>query len=140
MTPGLVPLKPNNLPRRLWSSEPPGFVKNTGERPAGRRKQNMRSFIITCAAVAVLGLPAWAVEQMDFAIDPPPVGTVPAPGAAVKPSASAGGLAAETLLGGRPVRAEASKEPKNRVIVLLKDVFQRENEVFIRYAVRNGSK
>lgn len=86
--------------------------------------------------------PAGAVGQMDFAIDSPPVETVPVPGAAAKPpaSAAAGGLAAEALLGGRPVRVEASKEPKNRVIVLLKDVFQRDNEVFIRYAVRNESK
>ncbi len=85
--------------------------------------------------------PAGAVEQMDFAIDHPPTQTAPAPSQAAKPSSSAatGGIGTEALLGGQPVRAEASKVPKNRVIVLLKDVFQRENEVVIRYAVRNGS-
>src|ERR1700730_7292779 len=74
--------------------------------------------------------PAGAIEEMDFAIDPPPVETVPVPGAAAKLSASAtaGGLAAEALLGGRPVRVEASKEHKNRVIVRVKDVFPHENE------------
>jgi hypothetical protein len=44
------------------------------------------------------------------------------------------------MLGGRPVRVDESKEPKDRVIVLLKDVFERDNEVFVRYAVRNGGK
>jgi hypothetical protein len=33
------------------------------------------------------------------------------------------------------------KTPKNRVIVLLKDTFQNDaNELFIRYAVRNGTR
>ena len=34
---------------------------------------------------------------------------------------------------------EESKEPKNRVIVLVKDVFERDNELFVRYAVRNDT-
>lgn len=84
--------------------------------------------------------PAGAVEQMDFAIDQPPTQTAPAQEAKPSSSTATEGIGTEALLGGRPVRAEASKVPKNRVIVLLKDVFQRENEVFIRYAVRNGSK
>jgi hypothetical protein len=31
------------------------------------------------------------------------------------------------------------KEPKNRVVVLLKDTFRRENQLFIRYSVQNDS-
>ena len=86
--------------------------------------------------------PAGAVDQMDFAIDHPAAQPAP-PVTAAKPSArvAAGEVATDALLGGRPIRMEGVKEPKNRVIVLLKDVFQRENnETFIRYAIRNDSK
>jgi hypothetical protein len=86
--------------------------------------------------------PAGAVDQMDFAIDHPSTQSAP-PVAAAKPLplTAGGGVATEALLGGRPIRMEGLKEPKNRVVVLLKDVFQRENsETFIRYAIRNDSK
>ena len=86
---------------------------------------------------------AGAVEQMDFAIDHPVPHPTPVPVAAVKPpaSASAEQVALDSLLGGRPIRMDGLKQPKNRVIVLLKDTFQRENhEVFIRYAVRNDTR
>ena len=87
---------------------------------------------------------AGAVEQMDFAIDQP-VSRIQrrCRAAAVKPPASATTeqVALDSLLGGRPIRTDGLKEPKNRVIVLLKDTFQRENhEVFIRYAVRNDTR
>jgi hypothetical protein len=49
-------------------------------------------------------------------------------------------VGAAALLGGRPVRTEQVKGAKHRVVVLLRDVFERDNQVFIRYAVRNGSK
>jgi hypothetical protein len=86
--------------------------------------------------------PAGAVDQMDFVIDhpsAPPVtlATLPKP----SPAAGAGEAVTEGLLGGMPIRMEGVKEPKNRVIVLLKDVFQHDdNETFIRYAIRNDSK
>jgi hypothetical protein len=83
--------------------------------------------------------PAGPVERMDFAIDQPgarPVALKPtAATTAGEPRAAAG-----ALLGGRPIRMDRFKEPKNRVIVLLKDTFWRENQLFIRYAVRNDSK
>ncbi len=86
--------------------------------------------------------PAGAVEQMDFAIDQPPVETVSKLAAATKPPtpSAAPEISTNMLLGGNPIWVKNWKEPKNQVVVLLKDVFQRENEVFIRYAVRNGSK
>ena len=86
---------------------------------------------------------AGAVEQMDFAIDQPVSHPTPVPAAAVKPAASATAeqIAFDALLGSRPIRSDGLKQPKNRVIVLLKDTFQRENhEVFIRYAVRNDTR
>ncbi len=86
---------------------------------------------------------AGAVEQMDFAIDHPVPPPTPTPVAAVKSPApaSAEQVSFDALLGGRPIRMGGLKQPKNRVIVLLKDTFQRENhEVFIRYAVRNDTR
>jgi hypothetical protein len=86
---------------------------------------------------------AGAVEQMDFAIDQPIPHPTPVPAAALKPpsSVSTDQVALDSLLGGRPIRSDGLKAPKNRVIVLLKDTFQRENhEVFIRYAVRNDTR
>ena len=86
--------------------------------------------------------PAGSIEQMDFAIDEPlpqpsPASTKPAVQAPTKTRMS---VDTEAMLGGRPVRVDESKEPKDRVIVLLKDVFERDNAVFLRYAVRNESK
>jgi hypothetical protein len=84
--------------------------------------------------------PAGAVDQMDFAIDHPPIPPA-AHEMAAKPSSPPEGVTADPLLGGRPIRMEGLKEPKNRVVVLLEDVFEREdNETFIRYAIRNNSK
>ena len=83
--------------------------------------------------------PAGPVARMDFAIDQP----VSRP-AAVNPAATAttGEPKAATgaLLGGQPIRMDRFKEPKKRVIVLLKDTFRRENQLFIRYSVQNDSK
>jgi hypothetical protein len=84
--------------------------------------------------------PAGPIAKMDFAIDQP--GGRPA---AVKPIAAAADKAGEpqaatsALLGGRPIRTEMFKEPRNRVVVLLKDTFRRENQLFIRYSVQNDS-
>jgi hypothetical protein len=83
--------------------------------------------------------PAGPIAKMDFAIDHPG-----GPPAAVKPTATADAAsepqaATRALLGGRPIRTDMFKEPKNRVVVLLKDTFRRENQLFIRYSVQNDS-
>jgi Conjugal transfer protein len=86
---------------------------------------------------------AGAVEQMDFAIDHPIAQPSPVSVSAAEHPASATSeqFVLNSLLGGRPIRTDGLKEPKNRVIVLLKDTYQRENhEVFIRYAVRNDTR
>jgi len=86
--------------------------------------------------------PAGAVDEMHFAIDEPAPPPAPPPTTAVKPStrAATGVSASEVLLESRPIRTDGLKTPKNRVIVLLKDTFQNDaNELFIRYAVRNGT-
>ena len=80
--------------------------------------------------------PAGSVARMDFAIDQPETRST-----AVKPAVAATTgepkTATGALLGGRPIRMDRLKEPKNRVIVLLKDTFRRENQLFIRYSVQN---
>jgi hypothetical protein len=83
--------------------------------------------------------PAGPVTAMDFAIDQP----APRPPAS-KPATTTPARVQEppsdVVLGGQPVRMDRFKEPKNRVIVLLKDTFRQDNELFVRYAVFNNSK
>ena len=82
--------------------------------------------------------PAGSVETMDFAIDQPGTGILStrpiAPAAIVEPKPST-----DAMLGGRPVRMNSFKEPKGRVLIFLKDVFEQNHQFFIRYAIRNGS-
>ena len=87
--------------------------------------------------------PAGAVEQMDFAIDQPAPPPAPAPPTVVKPPSPRATAEAEpeVLLDGKPIRTDGLKMPKDRVVVILKDTFHGEgNELFIRYAVRNGTQ
>jgi len=87
--------------------------------------------------------PAGAVEQMDFAIDQPAPPPAPVPPTAVKPPSprATGPVAPEVLLDSKPIRTDGLKMPKDRVVVILKDTLQGEgNELFIRYAVRNGTQ
>lgn len=83
--------------------------------------------------------PAGSIEAMDFAVDEPIVRPQVISVPAVNQT-SEQKPATEPMLGGRPVRIGNFKEPKNRVIVLLKDVFQQNDQVFIRYSVWNGSQ
>ena len=43
------------------------------------------------------------------------------------------------MLGGRPVHSESVKPSKWRVDVVLKDVFEQKDTLFIRYEIRNNS-
>ena len=83
--------------------------------------------------------PAGSVEGMHFAIDQPGIRL---PVAQPKETTALDGQKAEfgAMLGGQPIRMDNFKEPKNRVIVLLKDVFEQDHQLFIRYAIKNGSK
>ena len=83
--------------------------------------------------------PAGSVEAMHFAIDQPsPQPPVVRPTAA--PAANQPKAPTDVILSSRTIRMNSFKEQKNRVIVLLKDVFQQNNQLFIRYAVQNGTK
>lgn len=84
--------------------------------------------------------PAGPTQDMHFAIDQP----VPAPAPAIATLAPdpppKGPTAAEVLLATKPVRTERVKLRKNRVGVLLTETFQYQDQLFIRFAVRNQSK
>ena len=87
--------------------------------------------------------PAGPVDKMDFAIDQPPPSLAPTVATAAKPhpSAATDAVPPMVLLGGRPIRTDGLFAPKNRVVVFLKDTFQnKDNELFIRYAVVNNTR
>jgi len=83
--------------------------------------------------------PPGSVEAMDFAIDHPvirmPIVAPTAVAPVQEPKAPI-----DAMLGGQPIRMDNFDLPKDRVVVLLKDVFREENQLYIRYAVLNGSK
>jgi len=84
--------------------------------------------------------PAGSIPQMDFAIDQPP----PDP-PAVKVSANAtdppeGIPPAEVLIGSRPVRLFGTMPNKGRVAVHLRDLFEHDGQLFIRYSIENDTK
>ena len=78
---------------------------------------------------------AAAVDKMDFAIDETPRVTQsrapdpPPPAPAVSPTA--------VLLGSKPVRMEAAKQAKKPVEILIRDLYEENGKLLIRYAVRN---
>ncbi len=90
---------------------------------------------------------AGEVGKMDFAIDYPKA--TPPPPAAKMPNSSGshvGGGDRPTksseigpMLGGRPVHSESVRPSERRVDVFLKDVFEQNDTLFIRYEIRNNS-
>jgi hypothetical protein len=85
--------------------------------------------------------PAGRVAQMDFAvdqrkIDPP----APKPAAPAAHSLAQAAVDNAFLLGGQPVRMTSYKTEKNRVLLLIKDLFQFHDRLYIRYVVVNSTK
>lgn len=78
--------------------------------------------------------PAGAVAAMDFAVDQIPVHVTPPKTTSVTPSQAS---PAEVLLSGKPVRLESRKPSKKRVEVVIRDLYERDDRVLVRYAVRN---
>ena len=85
--------------------------------------------------------PAGEVAQMHFAIDQPPIDSPAskAPAAAADPPGRQSVDESAALLGGRPVRMSAYKPGRNGIQLWIKDLFQRDDRLFIRYAVENWS-
>ena len=77
--------------------------------------------------------PAGDVAAMDFAVDqmplaqPKPASVTPPP----QPSPS------EILLAGKPVRLESSRPTRKPVEVTIRDLYEGDGRVLVRYAVRN---
>jgi hypothetical protein len=79
-------------------------------------------------------------EQMDFAIDyrqPQPQAQLTQP-AQTQPVAPVSAVPGEMLLNSTPVRLVGT-EPKANVGVLIRDVYRKQDEVFIRYSIENRS-
>jgi hypothetical protein len=80
--------------------------------------------------------------QMDFAIDyhqqqPQAQVTPPKPS---QPAATASSIPSEMLLNSTPVRlVGAAAAPKANLGVLIRDIYRRQDEVFIRYSIENHS-
>jgi len=82
--------------------------------------------------------PAGSVESMDFAIDHPAV-RMPVVAPAAEAPDEETKAPVNAMLGGQPIRMDNFELPKNRVTVLLKDIFREDDRLYIRYAVLNGS-
>lgn len=80
--------------------------------------------------------PAGAVASMDFAVDQLPVPVIqPKPASLTPPQPSP----SEVFLAGRPVRLESAKPTKKAVEVVIRDLYERDGRMLVRYAVRNRS-
>jgi len=78
--------------------------------------------------------PAGSVVSMDFAVDQIPIPvTQPKPASAAPPPPSP----SEILLAGKPVRLESAKPTKKPVEVVIRDLYEGDGRVLVRYAVRN---
>ena len=86
--------------------------------------------------------PAGEVERMHFAIDQAPaeIAKAAAPVASPTPEVShQTTVPIEMLLRGTPVRLAGAKPVRGQVDVRLTDLYHRDGQLFIRYAVRNTS-
>jgi hypothetical protein len=78
--------------------------------------------------------PAGAVDHMNFAMDEI---TRAEPAQAVSPPRPPALSPADVLLADKPVKTETAKHVKRRVEVQIRDLYESEGTVFIRYAARN---
>ena len=77
--------------------------------------------------------PAGNVAAMDFAVDQMPA-VQPKPASVTPPPQAS---ATELLLAGRPVRLESAKPSHKPVEVTIRDLYEGDGRVLVRYAVRN---
>jgi hypothetical protein len=76
--------------------------------------------------------PAGAVSVMDFAVDQMPL-IQPKPASVAPPQPSS----TDILLAGKPVRLESARPSKKSVEVVIRDLYEGDGRVLVRYAVRN---
>ena len=76
--------------------------------------------------------PAGAVVSMDFAVDQMPV-IQPKPASVTQPQPSP----IELLLAGKPVRLESAKPSRKPVEIVIRDLYEGDGRLLVRYAIRN---
>ena len=79
--------------------------------------------------------PAGDVAGMDFAVDQIPLAQ-PKPASTPQPTQPS---PTEVLLAGKPVRLESAKPSRKPVEVMIRDLYERDGRLLVRYAVRNRS-
>jgi hypothetical protein len=77
--------------------------------------------------------PAGGVAVMDFAVDQIPLAQ-PKPASTPQPTQPS---PTEVLLAGKPVRLESAKPSRKPVEVMIRDLYEGDGRVLVRYAVRN---
>jgi hypothetical protein len=85
-------------------------------------------------------VPAGSVDQMQFAIDEEPVVTAvkredPPPPVIEQPKVPAGMLMEST-----PVRIVGSSRNREKVEIIVQDVYRKDGRVYLRYAILNGRR
>lgn len=78
--------------------------------------------------------PAGAVASMDFAVDQIPLPVAQSKPASVTPPQPS---PTEVLLAGKPVRLESARPSRKPVEVVIRDLYEGDGRVLVRYAVRN---
>ena len=81
--------------------------------------------------------PAGAVTSMDFAVDQVPVQPKRRTGTNVTPLRPS---PAQFLLGERPVRLESARPGRRPVEVVLRDLYEEEGRLLVRYSVHNRGR
>jgi hypothetical protein len=90
-------------------------------------------------------VPAPSVEEMHFAIDQEPSPTVAKVAIPEKPAedpraAQEAMLASEMLFASTPVRLAGEVKNRDRVEVILKDIYRKDDRIYIRYAIQNRGR
>jgi hypothetical protein len=91
-------------------------------------------------------VPAPSVAEMHFAIDQEPSPTVAKlPGPEKKPvedprAAQEARIASEMLLASTPVRLAGETKNHTRVEVILKDIYRKDDRIYVRYAIQNNGR
>ena len=83
-------------------------------------------------------VPAGSVEKMHFAIDEEPTITAVAAAPLAPPAAEKPPIPHEMLYRSQPVRLVGTPGQRSSVDVLLRDLYEKDGRVYLRYAIRNA--
>ena len=85
-------------------------------------------------------IPAGSVDEMHFAIDEDPVETQPKRADVAVPPAppEPPKVPAAMLMESTPVKVVGSSKNRQKVGIILEDIYQKDGRVYVRYAIENG--